>query len=91
MKENIYFPVYQKIEKEVIDLASSIYFSDGQTNVYSLHIADLIIRCSIELESIVKDIYRENNGKEPKKPFVNIGAKRDSSGIWSDDYHSTLQ
>ena len=68
MKENIYFPVYQKIEKEVIDLASSIYFSDGQTNVYSLHIADLIIRCSIELESIVKDIYRENNGKEPKKP-----------------------
>lgn len=68
MKENLYFPVYQKIENEVINLTSSIYFSDEQINVYSLQIADLIIRCSIELESIAKDIYRENNGKDPQKP-----------------------
>lgn len=68
MKENLYFPIYQKIEKEVIELTSSIYFSDEQINVYSLQIANLIIRCSIELESIVKDIYRESNGKDPQKP-----------------------
>ena len=55
MKENLYFPVYQKIENEVINLTSSIYFSDEQIIVYSLQIADLIIRCSIELESIAKD------------------------------------
>lgn len=67
MKENLYFHVYQKIEKEVIDLTSSIYFSDEQINVFSLHIAELIIRCSIELESIAKDIYRESNGRDPQK------------------------
>lgn len=68
MKENLYFTIYQRIEKEVIDLTSYIYFSDEQINVFSLSIADLIIRCSIELESIAKDIYRERNGSDPQKP-----------------------
>jgi len=64
----IYFPVYKSIEKEVFELASSIHFTDKQVNVYSLKIADLILRCSIELESLVKDIYREEIKKEPISP-----------------------
>ena len=64
----IYFPVYKSIEKEVLELASSIHFTDQQLNVYSLKIADLILRCSIELESLAKDIYREGTNKEPISP-----------------------
>ena len=39
----IYFPVYKSIEKEVLELESSIHFIDEQVNVYSLRIADLIL------------------------------------------------
>lgn len=64
----IYFPVYKSIEKEVLELASSIHFTDEQVDVYSLRIADLILRCSIELESLAKDIFREETKKEPVSP-----------------------
>ena len=72
MQENYYLPIYQQIEREVIDLTASIFFSDEQITVYSLKIADLIIRCSIEVESIAKDIYRRDAGKEPDKPRTAI-------------------
>ena len=58
---SIYFPVYKKIEKEIQELASAIYFCDEQKNVFSLDIADLIVRCLVEIESIAKDIYRIEN------------------------------
>lgn len=72
MQENYYLPIYQQLEREVIDLASSIFFCDEQITVYSLKIADLIMRCSIEVESIAKDIYRNDKGKEPDKPGTAI-------------------
>ncbi|MBQ9928784.1 MAG: hypothetical protein IJO65_12540 [Lachnospiraceae bacterium] len=65
---SIYFPVYKRIEKEVQELASAIYFCDEQRNVYSLDIADLIVRCVVEIESIAKDIYRLENKAEPESP-----------------------
>jgi len=65
---SIYFPVYKRIEKEVQELASAIYFCDEQKSVYSLDIADLIVRCVVEIESIAKDIYRLENGIEPDNP-----------------------
>ncbi|GEM_PF-4072313 len=65
---NLYFPVYKQIETEVIGLASSIYFADDQLSVYSLKIAELILRCAVEIESLVKDIYRNNIKEEPEKP-----------------------
>lgn len=68
MPDQIYFPVYKRLEKEVLELSSSIYFSDDHTTVYSSNIADLILRCSIELESIAKDIYRKETQTEPQNP-----------------------
>ena len=44
----IYFPVYKSIEKEVLELASSIHFTDEQVSVYSLKIADLILNEAID-------------------------------------------
>ena len=70
---NLYWPVYRKIEEEVISLADTIHFSEDQLDVYSVSIADLIIRCAIEIESISKDLYcklggdmnpKDNNGKQ---------------------------
>ena len=44
---DMYMPVYEKIEKEIIELSSSIFFVDELAKVYSLNIANLIIRCAI--------------------------------------------
>lgn len=68
MSEQIYFPIYERIEKEVLELSSAIYFSDDQVGVYSIYIADLIVRCSVELESIAKDIYKKETKTKPESP-----------------------
>lgn len=66
--EEMYFSVYNDIEREVLELTKSIHFTDDQSNVYSIKIADLIIRCSVELEAIAKSLYRiKNNGKQSEK------------------------
>lgn len=70
MSNQIYFPVYERIEKETLELSSAIYFNDDHAKVYSIYIADLIFRCSVELESIAKDIYRKETKTEPQNPGV---------------------
>ena len=54
---DLYWPVYKNLEKEVLTLANFIHFSDDQSKVYSMHIADLLVRCSIEIEAISKELY----------------------------------
>ena len=63
-----YSVIYKKIEEEVIKLSSAIYFCDEQLMVYSVDIADLIMRCSVELEAIVKEIYYQETGVFNDKP-----------------------
>jgi len=60
---NLYLNIYKNLEKEVLKLADNIHFDDNQLNVYSLHIADLIIRCVIEIESISKELYQNEGGE----------------------------
>ncbi|MGM9970668.1 MAG: hypothetical protein ACI35S_09780 [Anaeroplasma sp.] len=64
----IYFPVYSILEKEILELTSIIHFNDEQIKVYSIKIADLIVRISVEIEAIAKDIYREENKCDPETP-----------------------
>ena len=59
---NLYWPVYKNLESEVLTLSKYIHFSDDQSKTYSTYIADLIVRCSIEIESISKEIYKANGG-----------------------------
>ena len=54
---NMYWPIYMNLEKEMLDLANRIHFSDDQLNVYSMYIADLIVRAAIEIESLSKELY----------------------------------
>ena len=72
---NLFWPVYKNLEKEVLKLADYIHFSDDQTKVYSMHIADLIVRCSIEIEAISKELYLKLGGNT--NPINNDGSKRD--------------
>ena len=67
-RADMYLPVYEKIEKEIIEFSSCMFFDDNLLKVYSLNIADLIIRCAIEIESLVKDIYRKEEKCEPETP-----------------------
>ena len=74
-KLNLFWPVYKSLEKEVLKLADYIHFSDDQTKVYSMHIANLIIRCSIEIEAISKELYISLEGNQ--FPTNSNGEKRD--------------
>ncbi len=62
--KDLFFQVYKKLEEEVIDLSYSVLFVDENLIVYSLRIADLISRCNIEIESLVKLLYSSANNKE---------------------------
>lgn len=54
---NLYWPVYENIENEVIDLTKTIHFCDDQLDTYSTRISDLFLRCSVEIESIAKELF----------------------------------
>ena len=45
------------LEKEFLKLADYIHFSDNQLGTYSMFIADLIVRCSVEIEALSKELY----------------------------------
>jgi len=64
---NLYWSVYKNLEKEFNDLTYSVMFTDSQLKVFSPKIGDLIFRCAAEIESLFKDIYRLETGKEPQK------------------------
>jgi hypothetical protein len=63
---NLYWPIYKNIEKEVLELSNLIHFDDEQISVYSVKITELLIRCSVEIESISKDLYIAEGGEIPQ-------------------------
>lgn len=67
MVNNLYFPVFKNLEKELLSLADNIHFDDvtgNQLSVYSVKIAELLIRTVVEIESISKDLYYKNGGTD---------------------------
>jgi hypothetical protein len=63
---NLYWPVYRNLEKELIGLADLVHLDDSQLKIYSVRIADLLIRCAVEIESISKDLYLREGGVVPE-------------------------
>lgn len=59
---NSFWPVYKNLEEETLQLTKYINFSDDQLKVYSMHIADLIIRIVVEIEALSKELYKNNGG-----------------------------
>jgi hypothetical protein len=64
MGNNIYWPIYMNIEKEFNELMFCIHIDDKQVDVYSSKISDLIFRASTEIESLAKELYKNNNGQK---------------------------
>ena len=54
---NLYWPIYKNLEREFIELSNWIHIDDNQLSIYSVKISELLIRCSVEIESISKDLY----------------------------------
>lgn len=73
--DNMYWPVYKNIEREFLKIAEYINICDEQLKVYSFHIADLIIRCAIEIEAISKELYKRLGGN--MNPVDENGKTRD--------------
>ena len=65
MSNNLYWPIFQNLEREVIILSDQIHFDDNQLEVYSIKISELLIRTVVEVESISKELYLLNGGTKP--------------------------
>jgi len=62
---NPYWSVYKNLEKEALELSNQVHFDDQQLSIYSVKILELLIRCSIEIESISKDLFFKLGGSMP--------------------------
>ena len=62
---NLYWPVYKDLEREVIKLSNQVHFDDNQISIYSVKISELLIRCSVEIEAISKELFLSSGGIEP--------------------------
>lgn len=65
--QNLYWPVYKNLEKEVLVLSNQVHFDDDQLSIYSVKISELLMRCSVEIESISKDLFFRLGGSEPSE------------------------
>lgn len=59
---NLYWNIYQRLEQELIELSDVIFIDDDQISVYSMKIADLLMRTCVEIEAISKKLYIDNGG-----------------------------
>lgn len=59
---NLFWPTYKRLENEMVTLTSEIRFDDNQMKVYSDKLLELLIRISVEIEAISKELYLKNGG-----------------------------
>ena len=59
---NIFWGIYRNLEREVLSLAEMVHFTDNQISVYSARIADLLVRCNVEAESLIRELYKRVHG-----------------------------
>lgn len=91
-KSDIFWQTYLNLEKEAIDVSKYIFFTDEvlvngkggivaqscntQLETFSPHIADLLVRCCVQIEAISKELYFDNGGTK---------ARGDSSILFDED------
>lgn len=77
-KSDIFWQTYLNLEKEAIELSKYIFFTDvvninsngrvdtqaynSQLETFSPYIADLLVRCCVQIEAISKELYFDNGG-----------------------------
>lgn len=91
-KSDIFWQTYLNLEKEAIEVSKYIFFTDEvlenkngnivaepcytQLGTFSPHIADLLVRCCVQIEAISKELYFDNGGSK---------ARGDSSILFDED------
>lgn len=91
-KSDIFWQTYLNLEKEAIKVSKYIFFTDEvlvngkggivaqscntQLETFSPHIADLLVRCCVQIEAISKELYFDNGGTK---------ARGDSSILFDED------
>ena len=64
-KSNLYWATYRNLENEFLRVAEYISIDDAQLTVYSSKTADLLVRISIEIESLSKHLFFKTGGTVP--------------------------
>lgn len=81
-KSDIFWQTYLNLEQEMKEVAKYIFVADTvnvhrngqevtencetQLQTFSPHIADLLIRCCVQIEAISKELYHDNGGAKPR-------------------------
>lgn len=81
-KSDIFWQTYLNLEKEALEASKYIFFTDEilvnskgsiitqscntQLQTFSPHIADLLVRCCVQIEAISKELYFDNGGTKPR-------------------------
>lgn len=81
-KSDIFWQTYLNLEKEAIEVSKYIFFTDEvlvnsksgiivqpcdtQIGTFSPYIADLLVRCCVQIEAISKELYFDNGGIKPR-------------------------
>lgn len=81
-KSDLFWQSYLGLEREAIELSKYIYITDevivnnkgmettenciSQLTTFSPYIADLLIRCCVQIEAIAKELYYENGGSKQR-------------------------
>ena len=58
-KERLFFQIYQSLEKELLEMTDYIHFSENNLDVYSVKLANFILRANVECESLLKELYKK--------------------------------
>lgn len=91
-KSDIFWQTYLNLEREAIEVSKYIFFTDEvsvnsnggiitqtcntQLETFSPYIADLLVRCCVQIEAISKELYFDNGGTK---------ARGDSSILFDED------
>lgn len=91
-KSDLFWQTYLNLEKEALDVSKYIFFTDEmivnskagivtqrcntQIETFSPYIADLLVRCCIQIEAVSKELYFDNGG---------IKTRGDSSIFYDED------
>lgn len=81
-KSDVFWQIYLNLERELTEVSKYIFITDELTVIkngvesnescntqlltFSPYIADLLVRCCVQIEAISKEIYYENKGPKPR-------------------------
>lgn len=83
----LYWQVYLNLEREFLELSDTIYINDEQQDVYSMKIADMLIRTVIEIEALSKELYLTNGGAvvPDEEMYFDTVCMAHLDGLWNLD------